>query len=235
MAQDGISPDDLTCWGDAAAYALGALDSCEAEDFRRHLNQCIVCRDELGTFTEVTAALGMAAPEQAMPGGARDRILRDIRAGEPALSHSPRWRVRPSRFRRFIARPRVAIAVTAAATLVGIGAVTFAPRGLSPSRVIHARVFGVAGSAELRLAGSRAQLVVSHFPPPARGRIYEVWVEREGRAPSPQAVFNVSASGAARIVLSSRVEGVSTIMVTLERAGGSLMPTRAPVIVASLS
>jgi hypothetical protein len=76
---------------------------------------------------------------------------------------------------------------------------------------------------------------VSHIPAPGRGRIYEVWVERKGRAPSPQALFNVSASGGARIVLTSQLDGVSTIMVTLEHVGGSLVPTRAPVIVASLA
>src|SRR5579859_2137847 len=88
--EDGISPDDLTCRSDAAAYALGALDRCEAEDFRRHLNHCIVYRDERGPFTEIPAALGLAAREQAMPSWARNRILRDIRAeGGPALPRSP--------------------------------------------------------------------------------------------------------------------------------------------------
>ena len=236
MAQEGAPPWERGCRGDGAAYALGALDPYEAENFRRHLTGCIVCRDELSAYTEVTDALGMAVVEHAMPRGVRDRILREFRAeGQAALPDTQRRRPRSSRHPRFTTRPRLAIGLIAAVIFVAIGAVTLAPHGPRAPRVIQARVLGVAGSAQLLLAGVRAQLIVSHLPAPPRGRIYEVWVEREGHAPSPQALFTVSAFGGADIAIPDHLNGVSTIMVTQERAGGSLVPTSTPVIVASLS
>ena len=50
------------CGGDAAAYALGALDRQEADAFRAHLESCVVCRDELAAFRPVVDQLPMTAP-----------------------------------------------------------------------------------------------------------------------------------------------------------------------------
>jgi hypothetical protein len=102
--------------------------------------------------------------------------------------------------------------------------------------VIQASVTGVAGNAQLRIAGGHAELIVSHLPPPPPGRIYELWIKRGHHAPgSTQTLFSVTDSGAAEVGVPGNVRGISTIMVTQEPAGGSLVPTRAPVIVAQLT
>ena len=42
------------CGGDAAAYVLGALEPDEVEAFRLHMASCVVCRDEVAAFEQVT-------------------------------------------------------------------------------------------------------------------------------------------------------------------------------------
>jgi len=77
---------------------------------------------------------------------------------------------------------------------------------------------------------------VSHLPPPPAGRIYEIWVKRGSRPPAPtRELFSVTAGGAAEVGVPGDVRGVSTIMVTEEPAGGSLVLTHVPVIVAQVT
>jgi hypothetical protein len=125
--------------------------------------------------------------------------------------------------------------MVAAAALAILGGVELSSGG-SSVRVIRASVIGVPGSAQLRIAGGHAELIVSHLPPPPTGRIYEVWLKRGARAPSPtRALFSVTSSGAADVGVPADLNGVSAIMVTPEPAGGSLVPTHVPVIVARLA
>jgi hypothetical protein len=100
--------------------------------------------------------------------------------------------------------------------------------------VIQASVRG-AGTAELILAGDRGELVVSHFPPAGRGRIYQVWLQRPHRAPSPtRTLFDVTTGGAGEVGVAGDLHGVSEVLVTAEPLGGSNVPTTAPVITAQL-
>ena len=104
------------------------------------------------------------------------------------------------------------------------------------SKVIHASVIGTAGSAEVRVAGGRAELILRGFPPPPAGDVYEIWLKRAGRAPSPTPVlFSVTSAGTGDVGVPADLHGVRQMLVTPEPAGGSLVPTHAPVIVAHLS
>jgi hypothetical protein len=103
-------------------------------------------------------------------------------------------------------------------------------------RVIQARVTGSPGTAEVRVAGGHAELIVRHLSPPPAGRIYEVWLKRAGQPPSPtSALFSVTTTGAGDVGVPGDLGGVSEVLVTQEPAGGSLVPTDAPVIVATLA
>ncbi len=236
MTPEHLTSENEACCGDAAAYALGALDASEAADFRRHLETCIVCRDELDAFGQIADALAMAAPRQPVPRSLRRKIMRTVRA---ELDMAPPRASRVQRLsrgsRRLVARPALVAGLLAAAAVALIGGLELAPSRSGGIRVIQARVNGSAGSARLIVAGARAELRVSHLPPPSAGRIYEVWIERDGHAPSPRSLFSVNASGAAAVGVPGDVRGASTIMVTQEHAGGSLVPTDPPVIVAKVS
>ncbi len=223
------------CGRDPAVYVLGALEPAEAEDFRRHLDSCAVCRDEVAAFRQVVDALPMAAPQQPAPRELRRRIMRDVRS-EPggrarrASSVWPAWA-------RLVSRPALATGLAAAlAALAVVGGIELGSAGSRPAKVIQAAVTGVPGSARLRIAGGRAELIVSRLPPPPAGRIYEVWVKRGHQPPAPtRALFSVTASGTADVGVPGNLRGVNTIMVTQEPAGGSLVPTHPPVIVARLT
>jgi anti-sigma-K factor RskA len=223
------------CGGDAAAYALGALEPAEAEAFERHLERCAVCRDETEALRETVAALPMAAPQLPPPRRLRRGVMRALRAGPSPLatrdhaSMSRRRRLRSAR--PVLAALTVALVVAAA----GVTGLKLSSRGAT-ERVIAARVTGISGSAQVRVHDGRAELVVRHLSPPPRGHVYEVWLKELGAAPVPASVmFSVNAEGSADVGLPGRMHGVSQILVTPEPHGGSRTPTHQPVIVAALT
>ncbi|MDT7778764.1 MAG: hypothetical protein QOC99_1276 [Acidobacteriota bacterium] len=62
--------------GQAALYALGALDSSEARAFEEHLKEgCQTCAAELREFESVASDLGLAAPQAEPPANVRARLL----------------------------------------------------------------------------------------------------------------------------------------------------------------
>lgn len=232
MNMGGSMSETRDCAGDAAAYVLGALPTAEEEAFRRHMESCVVCRDEVAAFRPVTETLAMAPPQHPVPRGLRRRIMRDVRA-EPRPAQR---RSRATNWGRFVSRPALAGGLLAAVALAVVGGLELGSGGSSGARVVQARVTGSTGSARLRVAGAHAELIVSHLPPPPAGRIYEVWIKR-GRQPAAptHSLFSVTAAGAADVGVPGDVRGGNTILVTEEPAGGSLVPTHPPVIVAQLS
>lgn len=224
------------CNGDAAAYVLGALEPHEADAFRVHLQECAVCRDEVEALGGVVNALPMAAPQYAPPRALRRRVMREVRRQPRAAGERRRLWSGQLWSGQLWRRPRELLAAGAVAVIAGGGVVA----GLELSAgaaatVIQAQVSGIAGSAQLRLSGGRAELVVRHLSPPGRGHVYEVWLQRGAAAPVPASVlFGVNRSGDADVGIPGRVHGVSAVMVTSEPLGGTLKPTRTPVIVARL-
>lgn len=221
------------CGGDAAAYLLGALEPAEAQEFERHLEECVACRDAVEALQGVIKALPMAAPQHSAPRRLRRRVMQAIRA-------EPKPGMRQQRRRRATSswpRSRAALAALSAAAVVALaifGGVELS--GTSGSRVIRARLMGVSGSAQLQLVGSHRDLSVHHLSPPPPGHVYEVWLKAPHAAPVPAGVlFRVTSGGAADFGLPGSLRGISEVMVTPEPDGGSLAPTHSPVIVAQLS
>jgi anti-sigma-K factor RskA len=238
MSTENPISDTHDCGAEAAAYVLGALEPDEARAFRRHLESCAVCRDEVAVLQQVVEALPMAAPQQAAPRGLRRRVLRAVRM-QPAPGPEARERRRPARAhssRRWLPAPALLALGVVLAALAIAGGFKLSSGGSSAPRVIQARVMGSSGSAELRVSGGHAELVVRHLQPPPAGRIYEVWLGRAQRPPSPtSALFSVTAGGAGAVDVPGSLHGVSVVMVTQEPAGGSRVPTHPPVIVAKLT
>jgi anti-sigma-K factor RskA len=222
------------CSGDAAAYVLGAQDPAEAEAFRRHMDGCVVCRDEVTAFQQIADALPMAAPQHRVPGELRRRVFRAVRAEpRPARAAAPHQRHRPF---SLLPRPAIAGGVALIAAAAIVGGAELSSSGSSGTRLIHASVFGSGGSAQLRLTGGRAELIVHHLPSPRRGRVYEVWLKRPHGPPAPTAaLFSVTSSGTGDVGVPGSLHGISEVLVTEEPAGGSETPTEQPVIIARLS
>jgi anti-sigma-K factor RskA len=222
------------CGANAAAYLLGALESGEAETFRRHLTTCVVCRDEVATLQAVADALPVAAPQQAPPRRLKRAVMSSIRK-------EPRTREAAARRRLRFAPARLAFVVSvaliaAAAIGGGIELSSGGSGGPGGVRVVRASVLAPGASAVVRLSSGHAELIVRHLPAPPVGKIYEVWLERNGGAPSPtKALFGVTSTGAGAVDVPGNMHGVSRVLVTPEPLGGSPLPTHAPVIVARLS
>lgn len=233
MSDEHTRPAPGHCGGDVAAYALGALEPAEAEAFARHLETCSICRDELESFRSVVDLLPITAPVMEASPSLRRRVRRAIDAepregtGERAARGGrwglPRWAARP------------ALAAGGALTAIAVALVIVFTSGGSSTRIVHAQVTGP-GSASLRISSGRGELVVQHFAPPPSGKIYEVWLVRGKHAPQPtSALFDVTADGSGKVGVPGSLRGVSQVLVTPEPAGGSKVPTHAPVIAAKLS
>ena len=151
--------------------------------------------------------------------------MQAVRAEPRMPGHGPCRRLRPRRGRLSFA---VAITIALGIATAAVGAGALAPGG-SP-RVIRAAV----GRAQLRITGGDSELIVDHLPPAPPHRIYELWLQRGPRMPTPSTLFAVTSQGTADLGLPGELTGVTRVLVTLEPAAGSAVPTTEPVIVARL-
>jgi anti-sigma-K factor RskA len=217
--------------GDAAAYVLGALDPDELEAFRRHLSECAVCRDEVASLQHTVDALPMAAPQLDVPRGLRRRVLAEVRAEAAGGAKAAGGEKTKRRSRSSLPRPAIAAAALAAIAVAVFVGVELSSGGSGGVRVYRAQV----GDAQVRVSDGQAELIVHKLRQPPPGRIYEVWLKRGAAPPSPtRALFSVTKAGDGNVAVPGNLHGVTTVMVTQERAGGSPHPTTQPVVVTSL-
>ena len=223
------------CGADIAAHALGALEPSEGAALRRHLEACVVCRDELASFQQVVDILPLAAPPHRASKALRRRVLAEVR--RDAAGREPERRRRSLRLLPRLAKsgPALTLGVLLAAVVIAVGGPELGSSGPGRSGVFHAQVVGSPGSAEVRVTHGHAELVVQHLAPPPTGQIYEVWLARPNGEPQPAgALFNVTASGDRVVNIHGDLDGIQQLMVTAEPAGGSAVPTHPAVITAAL-
>ena len=240
MSSEPNPPQVHDCGGDAAAYVLGALDPTEVSAFLEHLESCAVCRDEVEALQGVVQALPMAAPQYPAPRRLRRRVMRAIRQertpGRQTAGPSSAQAWSP---RRWVAGWTAGQWVGAAGVMATTGLVVvalLASTARPPTHVIRAQVTSGPGSAQLQVTGERGELIVRHLRLLPRGRVYEVWLKAAHGKPVPADVlFLVTRQGDADVPLPRSLRGMSVMMVTAERAGGSPVPTGKPVIVAALT
>ncbi len=221
------------CDGNAASYVLGALPDNELAAFRVHLASCAVCREEVAALQVVADALPAMAPHVSAPPALKKRIMTSV--GElPAGAKGSSAR---RRFAMGSLGLRPVMGLAAAALVVAAIAIALISGGSSsPStRVIHAQVLAPHASATLQVSDGHAELNISGMPQTSPDRVYEVWVKRAGAPQPTNALFTVTTKGRATVGVPGSVSGVKEILVTSEPIGGSLAPTREPVIIASLS
>jgi anti-sigma-K factor RskA len=221
---------------DAAAYVLGALDEDEAAEFGAHARSCPICAAEVARFSSAVAVLPLGVRQLTAPTSLRRRVLKeaasDARGGR-------RTRMRGLRSWPRFAQAGLSGAVALAAGVV-IGALLLAP-GRGPTTLIRATVASAAAwhaagqpVAELERYGDRGQLLVSRLPAAAAGKVYELWIERDGAAHATNVLFEPTSSGAADVDVPGDLNGASAVLVTAERLGGAKVPTMAPLIDAQL-
>jgi anti-sigma-K factor RskA len=220
------------CGGDAAAYVLGALSEAEADAFTSHMEQCVVCRDEVAALTPIAGAVAMAAPQYRAPRHLRRQVMKAVYDEPRDQAVLARSRPPEPRLGWLTLRPAVAAGFAVVLAAVALGAVLLSSGGGPHTTVFRASL----GQAEVRVVGGHSELIVNRLPSPPPGDIYEVWLKRDGRPPAPtNLLFSVTASGRSTVGLPEDLRGVGSILVTTEPAGGSPVPTTAPVIINPLT
>lgn len=218
---------------DTAAYVLGALEPPEAEAFRNHLRECMVCRDEVAAFQDAVHGLAASAPQYRASKELRRRVTRAVREDASArVSTVHRGRRGLAWGRLAGVTPLAALATTAAIAVAVLVGLNLAGGGSTAPRAIAASV----GAAEVRVSGSHAELVIHHLAIPPAGHVYELWVRRGTRPPVPtNTLFSVTARGTAEVGVPGSADGVTAILVTTEPDGGTQVPTTTPVVLARLT
>jgi anti-sigma-K factor RskA len=235
-----MSRDDAheVCGEDAAPYVLGALTDAEHEAFLGHLESCTICREEVASLQVVARSLPAAVPQLSAPGEVRDRVMATVKA-EAGLrgERTPRVLTRRLGRRRTAWRLGLASAAATAAAVVAIVLVLGGSGGSgpSPTQLIHAQVSAPRGTATLAVSAGHGQLRIAGLPQSPPRHVYEVWLERAGKAHPTDALFTVSVAGNATVAVPGSLAGVKAVMVTAEPEGGSSVPTSKPVIVAAVS
>jgi anti-sigma-K factor RskA len=168
------------------------------------------------------AAPGRPAAPEPVEERARPR-----RTGSGRKATRPRWRA-PLRPLPLAAAASVLVA------LIVAGAVLLSGGG-DQGRTVQARVVAPSAPgahAALVVGSGRATLQVEDFPPPPRGRVYQVWLKRPGRPPDPTTALFTVRGGGATVDVPGGVRDGEQVLVTAEPDGGSSAPTSPPVIVA---
>lgn len=229
-------------WLDAAAaWLLGALPQEEAAALEAHLASCPACRAETEELRVAADALPLTVTQMLPSPELRARVLEAAQA-DGAVSVEVHLG-RPGVLRRWLEalrRPapmRIAVATLAVGAVLGVVA-SGALRGSSSpaTRTVAANVAARGAVARIEVRDGTARLVAQGLPRPPAGRVYEVWIQRRGKAaPEPtDALFDVRAGGHASVDVPGDVHGVERVMVTDEPAGGSTTPTGKLLLTAAL-
>jgi hypothetical protein len=246
-------PADCERRDTASAYLLGSLPDSEYYAFEVHLAGCAVCQRDVRELSSAVDMLGTAVPMVPAPPELGARIRRIVRAeaellhaAGPEADRPPAPAPQPvasppspprSR-RRWVPRVAIAGAVAigvACGLVIGSSVVgTSTPQ----TRAINAAILqpGVPldARATLHVTGDRGTLSLTNFPSPPAGRVYEVWLEGSSASPRPtDALFSVNTQGSGTVAVPGSLRGVREILVTAEPLGGSLAPTRKPILAAS--
>ena len=218
-----------------AAYALDALDSEDAREYEAHLAHCERCRDELASLSDAAGALAYATETPMPPPELRARILQQAqRERSNVVPLRPRWVV-----------PVAAVAAVAACAAIGLGiwAASLSGKLDRRTRALNAeqRIAAILSDPSARrnaFEDKRGTLVVSptgdavlvmnRLAAARPGRTYEAWVAAGGK-PQPAGTFD-GGDDVNVVLLPRRVPQDATVMLTVERDGGTDSPTSQPFL-----
>ena len=237
---------DLGCprVDDAASYVLRAMPDGEWKVYEDHLTRCASCADKVAELQFVGDALLSGVTQLTAPPPIRDRVMAVVRAESSLLLAAGHGAdrlepVAPRRRLSWLSRPLPVAGLASIALALGVGGgalLTGGDGGVTP-RTVVAKVEAAGATANVRLTSDGAKLRVAGMPAPDEGRVYQVWLDHgDGRTPRPtDALFSVSRDGHATVDVPGDLDKVKAVLVTDEPLGGSRIPTRSPVISATLA
>lgn len=202
------------------AYVLGALPELEHEVLERHIATCESCRAEAERLMPVTDVLARSVPQVMPPASLKTSLMETVRAEAAARTADDRARKPRRSWWPQALQPRIAaagaLAVLAIGVVIGVAADQSADRS---ERVVTAKIDRTlmpSGGATLHVSGDRrrVKLKLSDAPAPGKGRLYELWVRRNGKViPGP----TVRQGGDGEITIPGGVTDADAVMVTVEQ------------------
>jgi hypothetical protein len=243
---DGLTMDLHSLSG---AYALDAVDDVERAAFTRHLATCESCAAEIAELRGVVGLLGDLT-EEPPPQGLRSRVLAEAGRTPQARSAGPaRTTVAPATVgeRRW---RRVAVAAVAAGMVAVASTWT-----VMDSRLRHEhgnvqtlrserdRIYAVMNARDVQMRGAdlpgggrmaaavsaserEGVAMLAGLPPPAAGRVYQMWLIAGTKATSAL-ILRTGVSGGT--LLFAWAPGSDSFGITVEPAGGSAAPSSSPL------
>ena len=241
------------------AYLLAALSPVEKIDLEHHLGGCAECQAELRWLEPAKHRL-VEQVEQVEPSpGLKKRLMAAVEADlaenpvdapaespvvgtrpEPVPAPQERREDRTPRKSWFdfgqLLRPAALGAMAAvlfAGVIIGYGVRGGGETG-SDGPVLAERVIpdtAKVGNTEAVMvtSGNSGTLKITNLPELEEGEVYQAWTQK-GQAISPtDSLFTPRSDGTATASIPD-LDGVSTVMVSAEPAGGSEQPTTAPII-----
>jgi anti-sigma-K factor RskA len=219
------------------AYLLGALTDLERQAFERHLSGCGECRDELERLRPAADLLPRSVeqvePPPSLKASLMEIVERESRAGAEAKPESRRDSRRAPFWQRLA--PRMG-ALVAAALLLGVAAgIGLGSLGGDGSRTVvatvdEARLPQASGTLKIEDDGDDGAILRVQGMPALEGeRVYQAWVQRDGRV-VPQPTFEVGEDGGGAVAVPDDLSDAEAVLVTREARGGARAPTEKPIL-----
>ena len=229
---------EVHCGEDASAYVLGGLAPDQRAAFRRHMELCPDCREEVDMLQAASAALPIMSAPKPERMSERAQMIAERRADAAArrpLARRPDSKQPTIRNRLARPAPKPVMAMFGGLAVLGVMTVVLG-RGPASMHIVRAQVAYAPGAAAIKVQDSSAELLAIGLPTPPAGDVYEIWVKRAGheRFRPTRALFTPNAQHEAGVNIPGGTDGLGQVEVTAEPDGGSAAPTGAPVILATL-
>jgi len=222
-------------WRDlAAAYATHAISPEDEQTLRRQMMRDQELHDYVERLQETADDLLGAAPEIEPPPALKGSIMRaateDLRAREAAAP--PAQRAGRARMGGAVWKPAIAFACV---LVLAVGAYVVGHNSGSQPAMDHSKAVAVTPMANPRAAGELmpigdgsdgGMLHLRNMKPMNDGRVYQLWVKRGDRM-AASSMFEARSDGTATTVVPQDIRNADAVMVTVEPAGGSDVPTSA--------
>lgn len=220
----------------AGAYALYALPPDELEAVQAHLARCSKHAD-IAEFVAVAAAIALQAPEMEPPPRLRDRLMAAVRAEAPRLPSVAQGEGFLDRLMHWFSGRNTGWALAG-----GLAVLVVALAGWNASLQSSGDDFtvtqlsgaeGVTGRVVYIEDESVAVMTVEGLQTLPADSTYQVWAISSG---TPEGIGFLSPTGAGETIgaIEADLSGADQVAVTIEPAGGSLLPTTEPVLAGDL-
>ena len=222
----------------AGAYALHALPQQELAEVEAHLAGC-ERHPEMAGLLDAAGSLAFVAEERQPPPELKQRLMAAVRAeAAPSRETVKRPAAAPLAWlRRAFSTPRLGYGLAAAMAAILVAVIlSTADRGDETGDTL-VRTFSEAGVSGkvIYIPNQRVAVmeVIGLEPAPA-GQTYQVWAIADDE-PASIGFLEVPGDGTASSAMSDiRLSDGQTVAVTLEPAGGSLLPTTTPLFLVEI-